>query len=107
MGRKEMTRTEALKAVIDSLQAELAALKRFDIDALAAATAEKEGRIGVLAAKNDNPISAEDRALAEEAMRLNETARAYVNLMSANVRQRLEALTGVKQVAYAPARAVA
>jgi hypothetical protein len=102
-----MTRTDALKAVIASLEDELAALKSFDIDALAAATAEKEGRIGVLAARNDNPISAEERMLAEEAMRLNETARIYVNLMSANVKQRLEALTGIKPVAYAPARAVA
>jgi hypothetical protein len=102
-----MTRTDALTAVIASLQDELAALKSFDIDALAAATAEKEGRIGVLAARNDNPISAEERMLAEEAMRLNETARIYVNLMSANVKQRLEALTGIKPVAYAPARAVA
>ncbi|MFD1610244.1 flagellar protein FlgN [Sphingomonas tabacisoli] len=102
-----MTRTEALKAVIASLQNELAALKSFDIEALAAATAEKEGRIGVLAARNDNPVSTEERALAEEAMRLNETARAYVNLMSANVKQRLEALTGIRPVAYAPTRAVA
>lgn len=102
-----MTRTDALKAVIASLQAELDALKSFDIEALAAATVEKEGRIGVLAARNDNPISAEERVLAEEAMRLNETARVYVNLMSANVKQRLEALTGIKPVAYAPSRAVA
>ena len=102
-----MTRTDALKAVIVSLQEELAALKSFDIEALAAATAEKHGRIGVLAARNDNPISAEERALAEEAMRLNETARVYVNLMSANVKQRLETLTGNKPVAYAPTRAVA
>lgn len=107
MGPEVMTRTDALKAVIASLQAELAALKSFDIEALAAATAEKEGRIGVLAARNDNPISAEERTLAEEAMRLNETARVYVNLMSANVKQRLEALTGIKPVAYAPTRAVA
>src|SRR6478672_274421 len=107
MDREEMTRMDALKAVIASLQDELAALKSFDIEALATATAEKEGRIGVLAARNDNPISAEERALAEEAMRLNETARVYVNLMSANVKQRLETLTGHKPVAYAPARAVA
>src|SRR6476659_1024618 len=102
-----MTRTEALKAVIASLQDEMAALKSFDIEALAAATAEKEGRIGALAARNDNPVSAEERALAEEAMQLNETARVYVNLMSANVRERLERLTGHKPVAYAPTRAVA
>ncbi len=102
-----MTRTDALKAVIASLEAELAALKAFDIEALAAATAEKDGRIGMLAARNDNPLSAEERALAEQAKQLNETARVYVNLMAANVKQRLEALTGHKQVAYAPVRAVA
>jgi hypothetical protein len=102
-----MTRTDALKAVIASLEAELAALKAFDIEALAAATAEKDGRIGALAARNDNPLSAEERALAEQAKQLNETARVYVNLMAANVKQRLEALTGQKQVAYAPVRAVA
>lgn len=102
-----MTRMDALKAVIASLEAELAALKAFDIDALAAATAEKTGRIGALAARNDNPLSAEERALAEQAKQLNETARVYVNLMSANVKQRLEALTGHKPVAYAPVRAVA
>ena len=107
MGGKRMTRIDALKAVIASLQDELAALKSFDIEALSAATAEKECRIGALAARNDNPLSGEERALAEEAMQLNETARVYVNLMSANVKQRLEALTGVKPVAYAPARAVA
>ena len=102
-----MTRTEALKAVIASLETELAALKAFDIEALAAATKEKTGRIGALAARNDNPLSAEERALAEQAKQLNETARVYVNLMSANVKQRLEALTGQKSVAYAPVRAVA
>ena len=102
-----MTRMDALKAVVASLEAELAALKSFDINALAAATAEKEGRIGALAARNDNPLSAEERALAEQAASLNETARVYVNLMSANVKQRLEALTGIRPVAYAPARAVA
>ena len=102
-----MTRTEALKAVIASLETELAALKAFDIEALAAATTEKTGRIGALAARNDNPLSAEERALAEQAKQLNEIARVYVNLMSANVKQRLEALTGQKSVAYAPVRAVA
>lgn len=102
-----MTRMDALKAVITSLQDELAALKSFDIEALSAATAEKEARIGTLAARNDNPLSVEERALADEAMRLNETARVYVNLMSANVKQRLETLTGIKPVAYAPTRAVA
>lgn len=102
-----MTRVDALKAVIASLEEELAALKRFDIAALAMATAEKEGRIGALSARNDNPLSDEERMLAEQAKTLNETARTYVNLMSANVRGRLEQLTGQKAVAYSAVRAVA
>ena len=102
-----MTRVDALKAVITSLEDELAALKRFDIGALAAATAEKEGRIGALSARSADPLSPEERMLAEQAKALNETARVYVNLMSANVRGRLEQLTGQKPVAYSPVRAVA
>jgi chromosome segregation ATPase len=101
-----MTRVDALRAVIASLEAELAALKAFDIDALAAATAEKTGRIGALAGRAE-PLTAEERALAEQAKQLNETARVYVNLMSANVKQRLEMLTGQKPAAYAPLKAVA
>lgn len=97
-----MTRIDALQAVIGSLRDELAALKGFDIDALARATDAKEERVGALAGAGSGPLSAEERALAEEAMRLNETARVYVNLMSANVRQRLEQLTGQAPVAYAP-----
>ena len=34
------------------------------------------------------------RELAEEAQRLNETARIYVNLLAANVRRRLQMLAG-------------
>lgn len=97
-----MSRMDALQAVIASLQDELAALKRFDVDALARATETKEARMGALAADPATPLSPEERALAEEAMQLNETARVYVNLMSANVRQRLELLTGHAPVAYAP-----
>lgn len=97
-----MTRIDALTAVVDSLRDELAALKSFDIDALARATDVKQERIGALAAAPGAPLSAAERALADEAMRLNETARVYVNLMSANVRQRLEALTGQAPIAYAP-----
>ena len=47
------------------------------------------------------------RELAEEANRLNETARIYVNLMAANVRRRLQNLTGTTGNAYAPGRGVA
>ena len=41
-----------------------------------------------------------NHALAEEAHRLNETCRIYVNLMSANVRRRLQQLTGDGATGY-------
>ncbi|MGN6277133.1 MAG: flagellar protein FlgN, partial [Sphingomonas sp.] len=49
----------------------------------------------------------EIRELAEEANRLNETCRIYVNLMAANVRRRLQNLTGSVGNAYAPGKGIA
>lgn len=97
-----MSRTDALRSVIDSLNAEIAALKRLDLDALVAATTTKEAGIADLAGAGADSISAEERALAQEAAALNETARVFVNLMSANVRRRLEALTGAAPASYKP-----
>lgn len=96
-----MTRAEALRSVIDSLNAEIAALKALDLDALVAATATKETGIARLAGA-DEPVTEEVRALAQEAAALNETARVFVNLMSANVRRRLEAITGAAPASYRP-----
>ena len=53
-------------------------------------------------AANGDPIGDDLRELAEEANRLNETCRIYVNLMSANVRRRLQQLSGVAASAYRP-----
>ena len=89
-----MTRRDALVGVIDALHAEIAALKVNDIDALERSTATKLGHIDTLAKLGDGPSDAEMRALADEAHRLNETCRIYVNLMAANVRRRLQDLTG-------------
>ena len=102
-----MTRTEALKSLVASLTAEIAALKAFDLDALAAATAAKEAGVGELADWGGEALTPEMRALAEEAAMLNETARVYVNLMAANVRTRLDALSGAREVAYRPRSAAA
>lgn len=95
-----MTRVDALKSVIASLQAELAALRAFDVDALASATQAKDGMLGQLADVQPAEMTDEVRALAREAQQLNETARVYVNLMSANVRRQLEALTGSQPATY-------
>ena len=48
----------------------------------------------------DGPADQELRGLAEEADRLNDTCRIYVNLMAANVRRRLQLLTGEGGNAY-------
>jgi hypothetical protein len=89
-----MNRAEALRSVISSLNAEIAAMKAFDVGALASATASKERSIGALQDVERNEVTDEVRALAAEAAQLNETARVFVNLMSANVRRQLEQLTG-------------
>ena len=96
-----MTRRDALIRVIDALHAEIAALKANDIASLERATAVKLGEIDAVAACAE-PITDEVRELAEEANRLNETCRIYVNLMSANVRRRLQQLTGAVGGAYRP-----
>lgn len=90
-----MTQHDALVRVIDALHAEIAALKANDVAALERATRAKLMSIDAVAAAGDDAApSPEVRSLAEEAHRLNETCRIYVNLMSANVRRRLQQLSG-------------
>ncbi len=89
-----MTKRESLVRVIDALHAEIAALKANDVAGLERATADKLGGIEQIAAAGPGPAGPELRELAEEANRLNECCRIYVNLMAANVRRRLQTLTG-------------
>ncbi|WP_230631361.1 flagellar protein FlgN [Sphingomonas sp. Leaf37] len=89
-----MKRREALIRVIDALHAEIAALKTNDVVALERATQDKLAGIEQVAALGTGPAGDEIRELADEANRLNETCRIYVNLMAANVRRRLQILTG-------------
>ena len=95
-----MTRRDALVRVIDALHAEIAALKANDVGALERATRTKLGAIEDVAAADHEPVTIEVRELAQEANRLNETCRIYVNLMAANVRRRLQNLTGAAGNAY-------
>lgn len=99
-----MTRRDALVSVIDALHAEIEALKANDVAGLERATQAKLAGIDAVGAANDDEpqLSPELKALAEEAHRLNETCRIYVNLMSANVRRRLQALTGNSLPSYRP-----
>ena len=89
-----MNRRDALIRVIDMLHAEIAALKSNDVAALERATREKLVGIEAIAAAGDGPAGPDIRELADEANRLNETCRIYTNLMAANVRRRLQMLTG-------------
>jgi hypothetical protein len=95
-----MTRRDALIAVIEALHAEIAALKSNDVAALESATRAKLIGIDAAAAHEGEPMSGEIRELAGEAHRLNETCRIYVNLMAANVRRRLQNLTGAGAMPY-------
>ena len=96
------TRRDALIAVIEALHAEIAALKANDVEALERATQAKLAGINAIAEFGTAPAGPELRDLAEEANRLNETCRIYVNLLAANVRRRLQNLTGVVASAYRP-----
>ncbi|MEI9927794.1 MAG: flagellar protein FlgN [Sphingomonas sp.] len=102
-----MNRRDAIVATIEALHAEIAALKANDLAALAAATRAKLAGIEAAAAHEGTPASPEIRELAAEAHRLNETCRIYVNLMAANVRRRLQALTGAAGAPYRPGLAFA
>lgn len=97
-----MTRRDALIKTIEALHAEIAALKANDVGALERATAEKLGYIDAIAAAGTAPAGDDLRDLADEANRLNETCRLYVNLMAANVRRRLQTLTGDAGAGYRP-----
>ena len=97
-----MTRRDALIGVIESLHAEIAALKANDVAALEAATRAKLAAIDTVALYDGEAPSSEIRELAAEAHRLNETCRIYVNLMAANVRRRLQLLSGETAPAYRP-----
>ncbi|MBY0581455.1 MAG: flagellar protein FlgN [Sphingomonas sp.] len=98
-----MTRRDALIRVIEALHAEINALKSNDIAGLERATQTKLACIDAVASAPDNgPLSSEARQLAEEAQRLNETCRIYVNLMAANVRRRLNQIAGLDGAGYRP-----
>lgn len=90
-----VNRRDWLIRVIEALHDEIAALKSNDIAGLERATGAKLAGIEALRTLGAGPSDAELRGLAEEADRLNETCRIYVNLMAANVRRRLGDLTGI------------
>nr|WP_218943068.1 flagellar protein FlgN [Sphingomonas sp. R-74633] len=86
--------------VIECLHAEIAALKANDVAALERATQDKIVAIDTVALYDGEAPGPEVRELAAEAHKLNETCRIYVNLMAANVRRRLQLLSGQQAPAY-------
>ena len=101
-----MNRRDSLIRVIDALHAEIAALKSNDVAALECATRDKLSGIEEIALAEQGPAGPDLRELADEANRLNETCRIYVNLMAANVRRRLQMLSGDGGAAYRPVPAM-
>ncbi|WP_404336131.1 flagellar protein FlgN [Sphingomonas sp. MMS12-HWE2-04] len=97
-----MTRRDALIDVIEALHSEIAALKASDVAALETATQAKLRAIDTIALYDGQAPCDEVKGLAAEAHRLNETCRIYVNLMTANVRRRLQLLSGEAATAYRP-----
>ena len=97
-----MTRRDALIRVIEALHREIAALKSNDVVALERATTEKLAAIEDVASLGTGQAGPDLRELADEANRLNETCRIYVNLMAANVRRKLQTLTGDAGGGYRP-----
>ncbi len=97
-----MSRRDALIQVIEALHAEIAALKANDVAALEAATRAKLIGIDTVALHDGEAPSSEVKELAAEAHRLNEACRIYVNLMAANVRRRLQILSGQTAPSYGP-----
>lgn len=97
-----MTRRDGLIKVIDLLHAEISAMKSNDVAALDKATGEKLAAIEELAKIDGGMLEPGVRELAEEAQRLNDTARIYVNLLAANVRRRLQMLAGDTAGGYRP-----
>jgi hypothetical protein len=97
-----VTRRDALIQVIECLHAEIAALKTNDVVALEAATQTKLAAIDTVALYDGEAPGPEIRELAAEAHKLNETCRIYVNLMAANVRRRLQLLSGETAPSYRP-----
>lgn len=95
-----MTRRDALIEVIEALHSEIAALKANDVAALEAATGAKLAGIETVALYDADAPTPEVKELAAEAHRLNETCRIYVNLMAANVRRRLQLLSGDTAPSY-------
>ena len=95
-----MTRRDALLRVIEALHSEITALKTNDVAGLEKATSAKLTAIETLRGMGGGPAGPELRELADEADRLNDTCRIYVNLMAANVRRRLQLLTGEGGNAY-------
>ena len=69
-------------------------MKSSDVEALDKATNAKLAALNDLAAIDGGMLEPGVRELAEEAHRLNETARIYCNLLAANVRRRLQILAG-------------
>lgn len=85
---------DALRQMLAVLEAERQALAALDVDAVMGAANDKSRLCGAIEGAASSPLDEECRAMADAAKRLNEVNRQIRNLVSANVAQRLNVLTG-------------
>jgi hypothetical protein len=83
-----------LRQMIAALEAERQALAALDLEALVAASHQKQALCGSLAPVATLPDDADCRALAESARALNEINRRVRNLLAAQVAARIDGLAG-------------
>ena len=83
-----------LRQMIAALEAERQALAALDLEALVAATHEKQALCSTLAPVAALPDEADCRALAQSARALNEINRRVRNLLAAQVAARIDGLAG-------------
>jgi hypothetical protein len=96
MNRQDLR--EALRQMVAVLEAERQALAGLDLDAIVAATNDKDRLCGALGTAANDDMDEECLGLIDAARRLNEINRQVRNLVAANVSARLNALTGGQQL---------
>ncbi|WP_232332970.1 flagellar protein FlgN [Novosphingobium aquimarinum] len=96
MSRKDLR--DALRQMVAVLEAERQALAGLDLDAIVAATTNKDMLCNVLGVAANDDLDEECLGLIDAARRLNEINRQVRNLVAANVSARLNSLTGGQQL---------
>lgn len=91
---------DCLRQMIAVLERERQALAQLDADDLFEIAHAKASLCDALAAREEETINQEAKALAQTAYQLNEVNRRVRNLLAANIAARIEALGGQRRDTY-------